>query len=122
MGIERDNRDDEALVVIMTIILVAVAATSPYKPSAFFLTEECYWAEGIVTDKYYEQHTLHNDYWVVFNGTLDNSSQFNGSVYVPLWMYLYVPVGYTVQGVEFCEVETVKEWIANGNLTLNLID
>ena len=122
MVIARDNRDDEALVDIMAVIVIAVLATTPYKPSAFFLSEECYWAEGHVTDKHYEEHTMYSDYWVVFNGTLDNETHFNGSVYVPLWLYLYVPVGYTVEGQEFCEVETVKEWIASWNLTLNLID
>tara|TARA_R110000851_G_scaffold110632_4_gene233521 strand:- start:25203 stop:25559 length:357 start_codon:yes stop_codon:yes gene_type:complete len=106
-----------ALIVAMLLVIVG----QPYKPTLLFFTEECYWAEGYITDKEIVTDYLSTDYYLLFNGTFDNESHYEGRVHVSFITYLYVPVGWAVEGEEFCQTETLNQWIRNGNLSLNQI-
>lgn len=110
--------------IVFTIIVIGLIATAsqPIKPSFFFMTEECWWAEGEITGKEYETYLAKTDYFILFNGTFDNETDFEGRVYVPLYLYITLPIGYQIEGEEFCETQTLREWIQSGNLTLNFKD
>tara|TARA_R100000742_G_C4279646_1_gene104961 strand:- start:13365 stop:13727 length:363 start_codon:yes stop_codon:yes gene_type:complete len=114
-----EEYDQQGIVFAVIVIGLIATASVPYKPSFLFLSNDCYWAEGEVTGKEYDTQLTKTDYFILFNGTFDNETDFDGRVYVPLYLYLQIPIGYKIEGEEFCDRQTLREWIQSGNLTIN---
>jgi|14BtaG_2_1085337.scaffolds.fasta_scaffold193572_1 hypothetical protein len=117
-----DEQGGVLFLFLICLLTITASSLSPYKPSGLIFTDDCYWVEGYVVDKYYETGYLTTDYYIVFNGTANNETDFEGSVYTTFPTYFITPVGYHIEGGEFCEVQTVREWIQSGNLTLTLVE